>query len=167
MQGDTSRLNLLIYAIIILLLVFRISRPQRISVGRMWFTVAFLMLFAAFGVYESAVLFHSSPLQIAVAVVIGLAAGIPLGLLRGHHTQVQATDRHGVMQLGASWATALIFIGAFILRAVIRAFIPPGNAVGMVVSDGLILFAIGFVGATYYAVYRKYEALDHAETVGT
>lgn len=167
MQGDANRLNLLIYAVIILLVLFRASRPQRISVTRMWIFAGILMLAGVGVVYESVVVFHSPAWEIVVAVVLGLLAGIPLGLLRGRHTQVCATDRHGVMRLGPSWATALIYVGAFVARAVIRQFVPPTSAVGMVVSDGLIVFAIGIVGATYYSIYRKYEALDHAGTTGT
>jgi energy-converting hydrogenase Eha subunit A/multisubunit Na+/H+ antiporter MnhF subunit len=163
---DATRANLVIYAVVVLLILFRASRPQRTSVTRMWIFAGLLMLIGVFAIYESVRIFGSPPWEIAVAVVLGLLAGIPLGLLRGHHTQVTATDRHGVMQLGPSWATALIYIGAFAARAVIRLVVPPTNALGMVVSDGLIVFAIGIVGATYYAVYRKYEALDHAQTIG-
>jgi hypothetical protein len=65
------------------------------------------------------------------------------------------------MRMGASWITALIYLAAFGGRFVVRLLLPPTSAVGNVVSDGLIFFAIGIIGATYYAVYRKYEALDH------
>lgn len=167
MQGDANRVNLIIYAIVILLVLFRASRPQRTSVTRMWIFAGILMLAGVGVIYESIVVFASPAWEIVVAVVLGLLAGIPLGLLRGRHTQVSATERHGVMRLGPSWATALIYVGAFAARAVIRMFLPPASAIGMVVSDGLIVFAIGIVGATYYSVYRKYEALDHAGTLGT
>ena len=167
MQGDATRANLVIYAVLVLLILFRASRPQRTSVARMWIFAGLLMLIGVGVIYESVTKFGSPPWEIAVAVVLGLLAGIPLGLLRGHHTQVSATNKHGVMQLGPSWATALIYIGAFVARAAIRALVPPDNALGMVVGDGLIVFAIGIVGATYYAVYRKYEALDHAQTAQT
>jgi hypothetical protein len=112
--------------------------------------------------YESLVVFHPPLWELAAAVVLGLAAGVPLGFLRGHHTQVTATDRHGVMQLGPNWATALIYVGAFVGRAVIRMVLPPTSVIGNVVGDGLLFFAVGIIGATYLAVYRKYEALDHA-----
>jgi len=157
-----STTQLIIYAVLIAWIAFRVSQPQRISVARMWIFVGLLMVLAAFAVYESAERFASPPWEIVVAAVLGLAIGIPLGLLRGHHTQVSATERHGVMRLGASWATALIYLGAFGGRIVIRLLVSPTSAVGNVVGDGLLFFAIGIIGATYYAVYRKYEALDHA-----
>ncbi|HTU71056.1 MAG TPA: hypothetical protein VMF11_12150 [Candidatus Baltobacteraceae bacterium] len=154
--------NLLILVVIMAIVLYRSSRPQRTSVGRMWAFAVILILLAAVSIYGSFAQFNPPIWQIAAAVVLGLAAGIPLGLLRGHHTQVSATDRHGVMQLGPSWATALIYVGAFVGRAVIRLMLPPTSGVGNVVGDGLLFFAIGIIGATYYAVYRKYEALDHA-----
>jgi len=160
--GGMSRENLLIYAILIAVVLFRAARPQRTSVSRMWIFAGLLMFVAAFAIYGSAVFSHPPAWEIAVSVLLGLVAGIPLGILRGHHTQVSATDRHGVMQLGPSWATAAIYLGAFVVRGAIRYFVPPASAIGMVVSDGLLIFAIAIVGATYYAVYRKYEALDHA-----
>ena len=161
-QFGVSPAQIVIYVLLIAWIVYRVSRPQRITVGRMWIFVVLLMVLAAFAVYGSAVMFHPPAWQLAAAAVLGLVIGIPLGLLRGHHTQVSATERHGVMKLGPSWQTAAIYLGAFVARFVIRMMLPPSSAVGNVVSDGLIFFAIGIIGASYYAVYRKYEALDHA-----
>jgi hypothetical protein len=157
-----NRENLLIFVIILALVLYRSSRPQRTTVTRMWIYAGILMVLGVLLLYGSMVLFHPPLWEIIAAIVIGLAAGIPLGLLRGHHTQVSTTDRHGVMQLGPSWQTALIYIAAFGARFAIRAALPPTSAIGNIVSDGLLFFAIGIIGATYYAVYQKYEALDHA-----
>ena len=159
--AGTPEVQLVIYALLIAWIAFRVSQPQRISVARMWIFVALLTVLAGFAVYESAVRFSPPAWEIAVAAVLGLAIGIPLGLLRGHHTQVSATERHGVMRLGPSWATALIYLGAFGGRFVIRLLVPSTSAAGNVVGDGLLFFAIGIIAATYFAVYRKYEALDH------
>jgi hypothetical protein len=157
-----NRENLLILAVILALVLYRSARPQRTSVTRMWIYAGILIAVAAISLYESIALFNPPIWEIAVAVALGLLAGIPVGLLRGHHTQVSATDRHGVMQLGPSWQTAAIYIAAFAGRFAIRAALPPTSTVGNVVGDGLLFFAIGIIGATYYAVYQKYEALDHA-----
>jgi hypothetical protein len=157
-----NRANILIYFVLMALILYRASRPQRISVTRMWIFAGILILLAASFAYESMAFFHPPLWELAAAIVLGLAAGIPLGILRGHHTQVSATDRHGVMQLGPNWATALIYVGAFVGRAVIRIVLPPTSVIGNVVGDGLLFFAVGIIGATYLAVYRKYESLDHA-----
>ncbi|MGB6984370.1 MAG: hypothetical protein WBD74_00185 [Candidatus Aquilonibacter sp.] len=159
-----NRENLLILAVILALVLYRSARPQRTSVTRMWIYASILIAVAAISLYGSITLFHPPVWEIAVAIVLGLLAGIPVGILRGHHTQVSATDRHGVMQLGPSWQTAAIYIAAFAARFAIRAELPPTSTIGNVVGDGLLFFAIGIIGATYYAVYQKYEALDHATT---
>lgn len=159
---NMNRENLLILAVVLALVLYRSSRPQRTSVTRMWVYAGILIAVAIVSLYGSVALFHPPIWEMAVAIVLGLVAGIPLGLLRGHHTQVTATDRHGVMQLGPSWQTALIYIAAFGARFAIRAEMSPTSAIGNVVSDGLLFFAISIIGATYYAVYQKYEALDHA-----
>jgi hypothetical protein len=156
--------NLLVLAIILALVLYRSARPQRTSVTRMWIYAGILIAVAAISLYGSITLFHPPIWEMAVAIVLGLIAGIPVGLLRGHHTQVSATDQHGVMQLGPSWQTATIYIAAFAGRFIIRSLLPPTSTVGNVVGDGLLFFAIGIIGATYYAVYQKYEALDHATT---
>lgn len=165
-QFGISPVQIVIYAVLVVWILFRVSQPQRITVARMWTFVILLILLACFAVYGSVKMFAPPVWEIVVSVIIGLAAGIPLGVLRGHHTQVSATDRHGVMQLGPNWQTAVIYLGAFGGRFLIRYLLPPTSAVGNVVSDGLIFFAVGIIAATYYWVYRKYEALDHAVTPG-
>ncbi len=154
--------TLLVWIVIVGLVLIRSSRAQRISVTRMWVMAGILMLVAAFAIYSAERLFPAPVWQIAIAVMLGIAAGIPVGTLRGHHMQVSATDRHGVMQLGPSWATAAIYLGAFAVRALIRFIVPANSPLGTVVGDGVLVFAIAIVATTYYTVYRKYEALDRA-----
>lgn len=149
-----------IYALLGALLVYRLSVPRRTSVGRMWFSAGLLIALAAFAISAYERINPAPPWQIAIAVVVGLSTGIPLGFLRGRHTQVSSTDRPGVMQLGPSWATAAIYLGAFGVRGGIRYVIPPTSPIGSVVGDALLVFAIGIVGASYYAVYQKYRALE-------
>jgi hypothetical protein len=148
--------------VVIALILFRASRPQRISVTRMWTQATILMLLGAFVIYSYERLNPAPLWQVILAIVAGIAAGIPIGILRGHHTQVSATDRHGVMQLGPSWATAAIYIGAFAFRALLRYLVPPASSLGSIVGDAVIVFAIAIIGTTYYTVYQKYEALDRS-----
>ncbi len=161
MSGQSTT-QLIIYVVLIAWIAFRVSQPQRISVMRMWLFVGLLIVAVGILIYRGANVFHPAPWEIALAAVFGLVLGVPVGLLRGHHTQVSATERHGLMRLGPSWATAIIYLAALGARFAIRGALPPTSAVGNVVSDGLLFFAVGIIAATYYAVYRKYEALDHA-----
>ncbi len=159
--------TLLIWIALITLIVFRASRPQKISVVRMWVSPILLMALAGFAMYATERL-HPTPLwQVAIAVIAGLAAGIPLGALRGRHTEVHTTEKHGVMRMGASWATALLYVGAFALRFAIRLVVPLTSPAGTAVGDGLLAFAIAIIAATYFVVYRKYQMLDHALTGAT
>jgi Protein of unknown function (DUF1453) len=157
-----SASSILIWVVVIALILFRASRPQRISVGRMWAQAIILMMLGAFVIYGYERLNPVPVWEVAVAVVAGIVAGIPVGILRGHHTEVSATDRHGVMQLGPSWATAAIYIGAFAVRALLRYVFPPTSTLGSFAGDAVMVFAVAIIGTTYYAVYRKYEALDRA-----
>ena len=155
------------WIVIVALILFRASRPQRTSVTRMWIFAVILMALGAFAIYGYERLYPAPVWEIAVAVVLGVAVGIPVGMLRGKHTVVTATEKHGVMQLGPSWITALIYLGAFGVRALLRSVVPPTSALGTVVGDGVLVFAIAIIGTTYWVVYRKYEALDHAKEATT
>lgn len=161
-QQPMNPASILIWAVVIALILFRASRPQRISVTRMWMTAGILMLVGAFAIWGYEQMNPAPAWEIVAAIVLGLAAGIPVGMLRGRHTQVAATDKHGVMQLGPSWITAGIYLAAFAFRAGLRMLVPPTSSLGTVVGDGVLVFAIAIIGMTYYVVYQKYEALDHA-----
>ncbi|MEO6835878.1 MAG: hypothetical protein ABI231_08230, partial [Candidatus Tumulicola sp.] len=87
----------------------------------------------------------------------GAILGIPLGILRGMHTDVRPTDRPGVMYLGSSWVTITIFIAAFGLRSVIRLMMPQRGSLSSAIGDGLLAFAIAFIVASYAIIFRKYQ----------
>src|SRR5215469_12615232 len=117
--------QIIIWIVVAALILFRASRPQRISVTRMWVMAIILMLLGCFAIWGYQETNPAPVWEIVVAIVLGVAAGIPVGILRAHHTQVSATDKHGVMQLGPSWITAGIYIGAFVFRAILRSLVPP------------------------------------------
>ena len=161
-QSGTAATSVIMYVVIAALVLYRASRPQRISVTRMWVQAGLLIVLAGVAIASSERVVAVPAWQIAAAALAGLAIGIPVGILRGRHTQVSATDRHGVMRLGPSWATAGIYLGAFVVRFAIRSVFPLGSPLGGTIGDGLLVFAIAIVGATYYTVFQKYESLDHA-----
>ena len=143
--------------IVVVVLAIRLLRPQRISVTRMWLRRSFCARLTAWVIYandsSSGAASRSSRQSL-----IGAFAGIPFGILRGMHTDVRPTDRPGVMYLGASWVTMLIFVAAFGLRFAIRLVMPHRGTLGSVAGDGLLGFAIAFVVASYVVIYRKYCA---------
>ncbi|HTX58963.1 MAG TPA: CcdC protein domain-containing protein [Verrucomicrobiae bacterium] len=150
-------IRLLPILLIVIVLIVRLSRPQKISVTRMWVTPIILCALAGWAIYATEQFNPAPPWQIAVGLLIGLVAGIPFGILRGMHTDVRPTDRPGVMYLGSSWITALIFIGAFALRYGVRLAIPQHGSLATVAGDGVLAFAIAFIITSYLAIYRKYE----------
>lgn len=139
------------------ILAFRLIRPQRISVTRMWLAPIVLCGLTVWVIYENDVLNPAAPWEIAVGLLLGGAVGVPFGILRGMHTDVRPTDRPGVMYLGSSWVTLVIFAAAFGLRYGIRMLMPHRGSLSAVVGDALLAFAIVFIATSYIVIFRKYE----------
>lgn len=141
------------------LLAYRMIRPQKISVTRMWITPIFLCALTGWAIYANDLLNPAPLLEIAAGLAIGAIVGIPFGILRGMHTDVRPTERRGVMYLGSSWVTLAIFIGAFGLRYGVRELMPQRGSLSATLGDGLLAFAIAFIVASYVVILRKYERL--------
>jgi hypothetical protein len=151
-------MQLLPLLIVIVLLAIRLIRPQRISVTRMWITPIVLCFLTAWVIYVNETINPAPPLEIALGLIVGALAGIPFGILRGIHTDVRPTDRPGVMYLGSSWITIVIFGAAFGLRYAVRLLMPQHGSLSGTIGDGLLAFAIAFIITSYLMIFRKYEA---------
>ncbi|MBV8374919.1 MAG: DUF1453 family protein [Candidatus Eremiobacteraeota bacterium] len=143
--------------IVVAVLAIRLVRPQRISVTRMWVSPILLCAITAWAIYASQIMNPAPPLEIALGLVVGAAAGVPFGILRGIHTDVRPTNRPGVMYLGSSWATIAIWVVAFGVRLTARTLMPHRGSLASIVGDGALAFAIAFIATSYIAIYRKYE----------
>ena len=141
------------------ILAIRLIRPQRISVTRMWVTPIALCLLTAWAIYANQLLNPAPPVEIAAGLIVGGIVGIPFGVLRGRHTDVRPTDRKGVMYLGSSWVTLVIFAAAFGLRYAARSLMPQRGSLSATIGDACLAFAIAFIVASYVVIFRKYEAL--------
>ena len=157
-QGTPVWAQFIPLILVVIIVTVRMVRPQKISVTRMWIQPLVLCGVAGLVVYSSAALNPAPLWEIAVGMIAGAVAGIPFGALRGMHTDVKPAERPGVMYLGASWMTMLVFLAAFGLRSVVRAFVPLHGSLASVIGDGLLGFAIGYVATSYVLIYRKYEA---------
>ena len=153
-------LTIVIYVAAFALVLFRMSRPQRISTARLWVAPSLLAFVGLWVIYVEQQVTPSPLWELVVAVALGLLLGAPLGFLRGAHTPVQATDAPGVMTLGSALVPALIYVTAFAARLALHMIFPIGSTVGIVVGDGLLVFAITFLAVSYFAIYRKYIALE-------
>jgi hypothetical protein len=151
--------QLLPLLIVVVVLAVRMVRPQRISVTRMWVSPIILCLLTAWVIYANNMLNPAPPLEVALGLVLGGIVGLPFGVLRGVHTDVRPTDRPGVMYLGSSWVTIVIFAAAFGLRYVARMMIPLRGSLTATIGDALLAFAIVFIAASYFVIFRKYERL--------
>ncbi len=161
MQSTTAppALTVVVYVAAFALVLFRMSRPQRISTARLWIAPSLLAFVGIWVIYVEQHVTPSPPWELVVAALAGLLLGAPLGFLRGAHTPVQATECPGVMTLGSALVPALIYVSAFAARLILRVVFPIGSTVGVVVGDGLLIFAIAFLAVSYLAIYRKYIAL--------
>ena len=154
-------MQLLPLGIVVVVLAVRMLRPQRISVTRMWVSPMILCALTAWVVYANEIIYPAPPVEVALGVIIGAIVGLPFGILRGVHTDVRPTERPGVMYLGSSWITLAIFAGAFALRYAIRLVMPHRGSLAGTFGDALLAFAIVFIAASYFVIFRKYEELSH------
>ena len=123
----------------------------------MWISPILLCAITAWAIYAAQIMNPAQPLEIAMGLVVGAAAGIPFGILRGVHTDVRPTNRPGVMYLGSSWATVAIWVAAFGFRFAARTLMPHRGSLASVVGDAVLAFAIAFIATSYIAIYRKYK----------
>ena len=150
-----------IYVVIAALMIVRYSRPQKMTLTRMWVAPLLFTAMTAFAIWGYQQQNPAPAWTVAVAVIAGLILGVPLGYLRGRHTNVRITDTPGVMYLDASWVVLALWLGAFIVRRLIQVFLPHGP-LATIVGDGLIVFAIGAVLISYIEIYKKYRTLEAA-----
>ncbi|HEY8298417.1 MAG TPA: hypothetical protein VIG32_10385 [Candidatus Baltobacteraceae bacterium] len=152
--------TVVVIVIAVALLVWRNLRPQKISVTRLFVTPVLLAVVVAYTVFIYQSLAPAPVWEVVAALVVGALAGVPMGLLRGKHSNVRATDRANVMILEASWQTFAIYAGAFVVRYLLRVLFPPFSPAGTAIGDGVLAFAAAMILVSYYAIYMKYRALE-------
>lgn len=129
-------------------------------VANMWIGPVIFLALTAFAIFGEEQARPISPELIAGSLLVGAALGIPFGMLRGAHTSVSATDKPNVMLLGPSWIVAVVWVGAFAIRAGLR-YAFAGTQYAAPLGDGLLAFAIAMLITSYYVIYRKYRMLEH------
>lgn len=160
-QQPSILTTLPIYVIAAAFIVFRYSRPMKMSVTRLFAAPVLFLALTVLSLWSSQQI-HAAPIwEIAAAIVIGIVFGVPLGIAMSAHRTVRRTEQPHVMYVDPSWVTAAIWVGAFIVRLGIRAMLP-ASALGTVVGDGLLLFGISAVVTSYAVIYSKFRALDEA-----
>lgn len=170
MQPSTSgnMTSIFIYVVVIGLFVYRMSRPQRFTRTRLFVMPVILLAATAMAIWGNAMAAAqlgaaaAPPAEIALALVVGAIVGIPLGIVRGKHSEVKPTDRPGVMYVHSSPLIVVVWLAAFAVRALIRYFMPHAGPMTAVVGDGLMAFAVGALIASYVIIYQRYKAIAAA-----
>ncbi len=159
----------IIYLVVFAVVVWRMARPQRMSVLRLWIMPLVLLGLTAFSLWANAqaaaALGQTPPALVEVVAVLiaGALLGIPLGFLRGKHSVVKPTETPGIMYVHSSPLIILIWIGALAVRMLLRTYLPNAQGLAVVGGDGLLAFAIAALITSYYAIYQKYRlALQQA-----
>jgi len=160
MSSQLNPTTIAVYLIALALVVYRNSRPQRMTAGRFWiFPLIVLVLTVLMMASTLATSIPGIALDGGIAAVIGLLLGIPLGVARGHHSQVRLGDTPGSFVVDPSIIVMLIWFGAFVLRFAVRMYMPNAGAPALAATDGLIVFAVTSVLTARVVIFRKYRRL--------
>lgn len=153
----------LIYVVAIAFFVWRMSRPQRTTVIGLWLRPVFLVFLTAFvvwsGNFAGLVLGQTPPpaWEVAAVLFVGAALGVPLGFLRGRHSEVKPTGRPGVMYVHSSPIIVIVWLAAFVARAALRFLMPGAQTGANIWGDGLLAFAVAAIVTSCFAIYAKYR----------
>lgn len=164
-QGPPVGTMAVMYAVAIALVVWRMARPQRMSVLRLWIMPVILLGLTLFSVWANnyaSAMAGQAPApnwETAGVLLIGAALGVPLGFLRGRHSEVRPTERRGTMYVHSSPLIIVIWLAVYLARQALRAFIPHAGAATSLTGDGLLAFAVGALVTSYYAIYQKYRTV--------
>lgn len=146
--------------LILALVVYRNSRPQRMTVGRFWIFPGIVVILTAWLMWSTlAAPVPGIALAAGIACAIGLVLGIPLGIARGHHSQVRLGETPGTFIVDPSIVVMLIWLGAFAVRFIVRLYLPNAGPVALGATDGLVLFAVTSVLTARIVIFGKYREL--------
>ena len=159
--GQQSPLTYLIILAILALVIFRNVRPQTMSISRIWLTPIILLVLVGVSFWATAIELPPGTLWLpALAVAIGLAIGIPFGILRGRHSKMRAGKKPRTIVVEPSAITLILFFVAFGARYAIRLFVPTAGPIAIAPADGFIAFAIASVIASRWILYTRFKALS-------
>lgn len=148
--------------LVMALVIYRNSRPQVMNEVRFWIPTVLIVLMTALMFYGTYQMTPSAVTYGLIASLVGVALGVPLGMARGHHSQVRLHDKEGHFIVDPSLVVMLIWLVAFGLRFAIRYFMPTAGDLTTGVSDGLVVFAVASVVTARIVIFRKYLMLKNA-----
>ncbi|HTV74034.1 MAG TPA: hypothetical protein VME66_10045 [Candidatus Acidoferrales bacterium] len=153
--------SVFILGLVVVLVVVRNLRPQRMNVTRLWLApgvLAIVTLLVLTGSLEARL---SAPL-VAILSAVGAALGVPFGMLRGRLQTVRKTKNPKVLLVEPSVVTLLVWLAAFGLRFGLRFAFGGAASIAPVLGDAFLSFAVASLVAARYVIYTKFKALHAA-----
>ena len=148
----------LIYVFVIAFFVWRMMRPTRVSVARIWVRPIILVLISGVAIWAEQTTAPTPLWELSVMIVGGALAGAPLGVIRGRHSEVRGTDRPGVYYVHSSPLVVIVWLLAFVARAAIRYAIPGAAHATTIWSIGLLAFATSAIVLSAFLIHQKLDA---------
>lgn len=164
MQHQASPLlTIALYTFVLAIFVYRMTRPRKMTANRLLFMPLIFLAISALAVWgnaQSAQLTGAQPappLEVAIATIAGILAGIPLGMFRGRHSEIRPSGRSGVFFIHSSPLIIFVWIGVFAVRALLRYIMPHAGPIAEIVADGTLVFAMSALVVSYLIIYRRVQ----------
>jgi hypothetical protein len=145
-QLQAELISLALVVVVIVRFLFRELRARTVRLSTMWFRPAILLALTALLVWTTVRVTPFAVGELGVALGIGAAAGIVVGVLVSGSTAIEATGKPGLVRLHGSWVTVAIWIVALVLRVAVRFAVggSPLNPSPAVNSGTIMLVAAAF-----------------------
>ena len=153
----------LVYVVVIALLVWRMMRPMRVSAARIWSRPIILVVLTAVVIWAEQIASPSPSWQVAAITLAGAIVGVPLGVVRGSHSEVKATERPGVYYVHSSPLVVIVWVVALIGRSVIRYALPQAGHGATIWTFGLLGFATSAIAVSAYLIHQKLVAVQRGQ----
>lgn len=152
----------LIYVVVIAFFVWRMMRPARVSVARIWSRPIILLIITAVFIWAEQKAAPAPPMLVSAIALGGLVLGVPFGIVRGHNSEVKATDRPGVYYVHSSPLATIVWLVALLGRAAIRYVVPHASHGASIWTFGLLTFATSTIVVSAYLIHQKLVAVQRA-----
>lgn len=153
----------LIYLVVIAFFVWRMMRPARVSAARLWTRPVILIILTALVIWAEQRTAPSPSWEIAVVTLAGGIIGVPLGVVRGMHSEVKGTDRPGIYYVHSSPLVVIVWVVALLARAGIRYAMPHASHSVAIWTFGLMGFAASAIAVSAYLIHQKLIAVQRAQ----
>jgi hypothetical protein len=143
---------------------FIVRRTLRPRTMRVYALVAAPVLLTLLGCAVVAAAPPTTPLSAAI-MVGGVVLGAPLGYLRARHSQLQLGPEPGTIIVAGNGVLVAIILVAFSARLIVRAALGSHGAVGIAISDAVLLFAVSSVVVARGLLFLRWRRLSSAGRV--